>query len=303
MRLPRLRLPRPRLSFGWMGGRIMFLYIGYTAVLFIVFLLLTFPHELLVRRALSSVGRGPVGLDFNAVNFAWYRGYELSGLRIAPESGDGEASYLECSRLWVRPSLNALVHGNPFDVLLYAELYGGAAQGEVSMTDGTLAGTAQFTDLSINRYRALMALLDEGQLAGRLSGQLNFEARGGTFEASQLNGEVLLDAASLTGAKVAGFGVPDIKLRQTKLKFVAHGGRLEVQELQTSGDANVQVSGNIVLRDPLQESVLNLRATIEQSLATPDAIKGLLALIPRAPGAKPDAPITITGTFARPRVR
>jgi hypothetical protein len=59
----------------------------------------------------------------------------------------------------------------------------------------------------------------------------------------------------------------------------------------------------VVLREPLQESILNLRATIQQSLATPDAVKTLVGLIPRAPGSKPDSPIIITGTLAHPHVR
>jgi hypothetical protein len=65
----------------------------------------------------------------------------------------------------------------------------------------------------------------------------------------------------------------------------------------------VQGSGNVTLREPLSESILNLRATIQQSLATPDALKTLVALIPRPPGSKPDAPVMISGTLGRPHVR
>jgi type II secretion system protein N len=306
MRFPRLRLPRPRLSFGRLssvGGRLMLLYIAYTAVLFVGFLLWTFPHELLVRRVLSNVQTGSVNVDFNAVNFAWYRGYQVSGIRVAAESADGVPPWFECSHLWVRPSLNALVHGNPFDLLLNADLYGGVAQGEVSLADGSVVGNVQWQDLNIGRYRTLTAYFDEGQLAGRVSGQLNFEARGANLNAGQATGEVGVDAASLTGAKIRGFGVPDIHFRQMKLKFALHTGRLEVQDFTATGDLNVQGNGQIVLRDPLEESALNLRVTLETSLATPDAIKGAVALIPRAPGAKPDAPITITGTLAKPRMR
>ena len=59
----------------------------------------------------------------------------------------------------------------------------------------------------------------------------------------------------------------------------------------------------IRLRDPLPNSVLNLRATFETSLATPDPLKAAVALIPRPPGAKPDAPVNITGTLAAPKLR
>jgi type II secretion system protein N len=306
MRFPHLRLPRPRLSLDWLGelgGRRTILYLGYTAILFVVFLLLTFPHELLIRSMLSSVGQGPVAVEFTDASFAWFHGYEVSGMRIGSASADGQPPYLECSHLWVRPALTALVRGNLYDLLLYAELYGGTAQGEWLMNNGSVNGNMQWNDLNLGRYRTLTALFDEGQLAGRVSGGFNFESHGAKLEAGEATGELALEGVALTGVKVSGFPVPDLHLRQTRLKFVVRGGRLEVQEFQATGDVDLQGSGNVVLREPLQDSVLNLRATIQQSLATPDAVKTLVGLIPRAPGSKPDSPIMITGTLGRPHTR
>ncbi|MFN8627759.1 MAG: type II secretion system protein GspN [Candidatus Binatia bacterium] len=303
LRAPRLRLPPLRLSFDWLGnlgGRRTALYAGYTAVLFLLFLLVTFPHELVVRRALSGA-RGPAAIDFSGVRFAWFSGYEIDGVRVT--SVDGQTPYLECSRLWVRPALAALLRGNPYDFLLRAELYGGDANGEVRIGGSSMAGTLQWKDLSLGRYRTLTAILDEGQLAGRVSGAVNFEGRAPNLNPGQGTGELVVEGAALTGAKIAGFPVPDLRLRQTKAKFTVREGRLEVQEFQATGDVDVQASGNIVFRDPPEESMLNLRVTIQSSLATPDAVKTLVGLIPRPPGAKPDAPITVTGTLARPHVR
>lgn len=303
MRLPAVRLPR--LSFDWLGAlgnRMLWLYVAYTVVLFAVSLLITFPHELLIRQLLTGVNRGAVGIEFTGARFAWWNGYELNGLRFGP-AADGQTPFLECSHLFVRPALGPLIHGNPYDLLLKAELYGGTAEGEVLLAGNTLLGHLSFKDVNLNRYRTLTALLEEGQLNGRLSGDVAFQAVNGKVNAGPANGELLMDGAALTSAKVNGFTVPDIRLRQTKLKFAAKEGRLDVQEFQATGDVNVQASGNITLREPIQDSVLNLRGTIEQSVATPDAIKTLIALIPRPAGAKADAPITLTGTLARPRVR
>jgi type II secretion system protein N len=304
MRLPRLRIPLPHLSFEWigaLGGRTMLLYVGYTLILFVVCLLLTFPHELLVRRALSAVNRGAVEVDFKSLNLG-YNGYEISGARIAPAAED-QPPYLECSRLWVRPSLAALVHGDPYDFLISADLYGGQARGELNVASGGLAGSVQWSGVDLGRYRTVTSLLDEGQLAGKVSGAFSFETRGNNLGAGQGNGEVSIDGASITAAKVNGFTVPDLKLRQAHAKFQVRTGHVEIQEFQTAGDINAQGSGQISLRDPLQDSALNLRTTVVTSLETPDAIKALIALIPRPPGAKPDAPITISGTIANPRIR
>jgi type II secretion system protein N len=305
MRLPRLRLPQVRVSLDWMGslvGRTTLLYVGYTAVLFVVFLLLTFPHDLLVRAALSRVNNGPVAVDFGAVNFAWFKGYELTGMRLRPQT-DGQPPYLECSRVWARPLLSALVRGNPYGLALQADLYGGVARGEVKRTDGQVVGNIEWQDLHVDRYRTLTALLDEGQLAGRVSGQFAFELSGRDWNAGQGSGEISVDGVGLTSAKIGGVTVPDLHLQKTKLKFVVRNGRFEIQEFNASGDLTVQGSGHIVLRDPVQESVLNLKATILPTPTTPDALKAALALIPRAAGTKPDAPVTLTGTLARPRVR
>jgi type II secretion system protein N len=280
------------------------LYIAYTAVLFVVFLIVTFPHELLIRRALSGINQGAVAVQFNAANFAWFRGYELTGLRVAPAAADdGRAPYLECSHVWVRPALGALVRGNPYAMQMSADLYGGTALGEARLADGNLVGNVQWHGIDLARYRTLTALLDEGQLTGKISGQFDFEARDANLAVGQGSGEVSVDGIGLIQAKVAGFGVPELHIRQTKLKFTIRSGRLEVQDFNATGDLNVQGSGQIVLREPVQDSVLNLRGTVLPTATTPDALKAVIALIPRAPGAKPDAPMTVTGTVAHPRVR
>lgn len=304
MRLP--RLPLPNLSFDWLeslGGRRTLLYAGYTAALFVIFLVVTFPHGLLVRRLMSSVRTGPVDVDFRNVNFAWYKGYEIAGITVTPEADGSRTPYFECSQLFVRPSLAGLLHGHLYDLVLNASLYGGEAQGEVAMDGGGLLGNLAWHDLKLGSYRTLTALLDSGQIGGRVSGNMQFETHPGNGNRNQGAGVLVLEGASLTGAKIQGFSVPDLHFRRAQLKFATRGDRLEVQEFQATGDLDVQASGHLILREPLADTALNLRATVQTSLATPDAIKTLVAMIPRTPGAKLDAPISITGTLAHPRTR
>src|SRR5262249_27860039 len=146
-------------------------------------------------------------------------------------------------------------------------------QGEFGLNQGNVVSNVLLHELSLSRYRTLTALLDEGQLDGRVSGQFTFEARPGNISAGQFTGDMILEPAALTAAKVQGITLPDLHFRQTKLKFVLHQGRLEIQDFSAAGDVNVQGSGNVVLRDPLPNSVLNLRVTVETSLATPDVVK------------------------------
>ena len=299
MRLPALRLPG--LSFEWARGmvsRTTVMYVVFTVGLFVVFLVLTFPHDLLVRRALSAVNRGPVSVDFKTVSLS-FRGYDVAGIRVGTEDAP---PYLECSHVWIRPSLAALVRGNPYDFVVSADLYEGEASGQLSL-GSSLVGSVQWRGLNLSGYRLLTAMLEDGRLSGKVSGQFTFETRRDNVAVGQGTGEFAIDGVGLAGAKVRGFPVPDVRVRQAKGKFSVGGGHVSVQDVQTTGDLNLQGTGQITLKDPIEESALNLRATITTGLETPDAIKTLVGLIPRAPGAKPDAPFTVTGTLANPRVR
>ena len=136
MRLPRLRIPQLRLplaGLGGFGGRRALLYIGYTTLLFVVFLLRTFPYDPLIKRLLSSVNSGAVVVEYKEPSFAWLKGLEISNLRVvSTNTEDGHPPFLECSHLWLRPAFGALVRGNPYAVQVRADLYGGAALGRSS---------------------------------------------------------------------------------------------------------------------------------------------------------------------------
>ncbi len=301
MQLPKLRLP----SFGG-GGRIVVLYSLYTLGLFLLFLIATFPHDLLLRSALATISGGgganaPVA--FNDVKFAWWRGYQIDGLRIPPAAG-ADTSYLELTHLWLRPTFSKLIRGNPYSVTLSAELYGGSAGGEIEYVNGSLRGDIAWDGVNLGNYRPLVSLLEEGKLVGRMSGLLSFDAPLRNPSGSQAAGDIALDGAMITGGKLPGFTFGDIGVKQAKLKFKTGPGRIEVQDLNMNGDVSVQqTSGQIGLRDPLTESTLNLRTNILQTATTPDWLKTLIAAIPRPQGAKLDAPINVTGTIAKPRFR
>jgi len=270
--------------------------------LFLVFLLVTFPHEMVLRRLVNHLNRGPLGLSFGTAGIAPLKGYELGGFRIGGDE-EGQTPVLETSKVWIRPQFGELLRGNPYAMSITSELYGGTLEGSVAYKDGGIAGTLEWKDLNIGRYRALTSQLEEGEIAGRLSGNVTFDARGQNFQQGQANGDIELNGAALTKAKINGWPIPDLQLKQTRAKFKVSGGRLDLTDLTSSGDVSLQGSGQILLKEPVGESSLNLRATITATPQTPDVLKAAIALIPRPQGSKPDAPVTITGTLSRPRLR
>lgn len=295
MRLPRLSLP------DFSASRTPMLYGSFTAVLFVVFLVVTFPYDVLIRRALSAAG-GAEGVEFESAGFAWHRGIVVEGLRLLPAGAGAPTVHLE--HLWLRPSVSQWFRLNPYAVTVQAELYGGEANGRLDFAEGKIVGAVDLSALSLGRYEPLAAMLEEGRVGGRIDAQLTFDTTLAALDAGQAEGVVRLSRAAMQSAKIAGFGVPDIHLDEGKLDFGLRGGRVEVKELMATGKEIVlRADGQIVLRDPMPNSAINLQAVIQPGPEAPDPIRGLLSLIPRPAGAKPDAPVHISGTIARPRVR
>lgn len=305
--MAKISLRLPSVSLGRLGDvldRTMALYVAYTLALFVVFVVATFPYQILVDRLVGMVESETVDIDFKEAHFAWHRGLALRQVRLSALAAETAGPLLEVETLWVRPVLAELVRGNPYALALRAELYGGAANGFLQLRDQIVSGTLGVEAVSLGRYRPLTSLLEEGHIAGRISGQVSFEAAGANIENAQVNGEVRLDNASLESAKISGFGVPDLHFASSRLSFAVRQGRLEIEQLNANGDEiNVTASGQVTLREPIDSSVLNLKASVLPGKNAPDAIRGLIAMIPKPRDAKPDAPLRISGTLRNPRFR
>jgi type II secretion system protein N len=302
-----MRFGIPRLSFDWLdglGGRRIFLYGFYFLLLFGIFLMHNFPHEVVVKRAIRELNQGPLVAGVSRARFAWWKGYELSGVTLSQRSsGPDDPPLLESSSLYVRPGLDGLLHGKLSSILVDGAFYGGQMDASWSMADGMTRATLELHGLQIGRYPHLRNLLDEGSMSGQLSGAASIEGRG-DLENARAAGEFDIKVAGLTGAKINGLGVPDLTFNEITFKFARQGTRLEIQEFRADGD-QVKASGDgqVVLREPLADSVLNLRLTVVPGNNASDDIKTLLSLIPRPKNARLDAPLTITGTLRQPRMR
>jgi type II secretion system protein N len=302
MQVPGIALPS--LPGGLLGffRRPAVLYATYTLVLFLVFIVATFPHEILVQRALDMVQTNSVAVSIDGADFAWWNGWEVQDLRLnALPLKEGAPPLLEFARLQVRPDWGGWLRGQLSSAALWGELYGGTADGRIRYTRGDPASVRaqlEWSGVEIRRYRALTTWLDEGRLTGTLAGW--FEAQVNAGAPPEGEGEVLLQRAGLTGGKVMGFTVPDLSVEDAKSKFILKGDRLELQEVAlTGGEINLQVAGFVSLREPLGQSIPNLRLTIQK---LPESLKPLVAVF--APRAKTlPAQLQITGSLARPQVK
>lgn len=302
-----MRLAMPRLSFEWMdaiGGRRLLLYGFYFLLLFGIFFLHNFPHEVVVKRAIRELNRGELVASVARARFAWLNGYELSGVALSRRASDpDDPPILESTSLYVRPGLDGLLQGRLSSIIVDGAFYGGEIDGRWSLVDGMTRATLQLHGLQLGRYPYLRTLLDEGSVSGRLSGAMSMEGRG-DLDNARAAGELEIQSGGISGAKIKGFGVPDISFERISLKFARQGTRLEIQDFRADGpQIKANGEGQIVLREPVSASVLNLRVTVMPGTDAPDDVKALLSLIPRPKNARLDAPLTITGTLDRPRLR
>lgn len=312
MRFPAIRLPSLPMPSEWTEGLITrrtVLYALYTGVLFLVFLIANFPHNLIVQRVLRSIDLSAQGLrlEVGDTRFAWWHGYELQRVRLSPTDPDA-LPLMEASSFYVRPGLDGLLRGQINSLHLLGLMYGGAVEGTVAMSDGLRRTTITFDGLQLHRYPALAGLLQlqDGAVAGNLSGVITIESHGANGSDTRAEADVGLDKASLTDATLAnGLTLPALHFDKAALKLSVQGGRVEVQDLDANGpELRLSASGQIALREPVNDSVLNLKFTALPGANSPDEVRTLLSFIPPPPkGAKPDAPRTISGTLARPRVR
>lgn len=309
MRLPALRLPSFRLSFDWLeglGGRSTVLYALYTGVLFLIFLLANFPHHALVQRFLKSVDLQEQGmrLEVGDTRFAWWRGYELQRVKLAPTDPD-RLPFMEASSIFVRPGLDGLARGQLNSAHAIGVMYGGEVEGNFTTSGGMNRAIITIDGLQLQRYPLANSFLDGGTVAGLLSGVLTVENRAGDASDTHAAGEIDLDKASITDGKFNVFTLPAVHIDKAAMKFSMQGGRLDVQELEANGpELRLSLSGQIAIRQPVSDSVLNLKLTALPGPNSPEEVKNLLALLPPPPkNAKPDAPHVISGTLARPRIR
>lgn len=312
MRLPAIRLPSMPVPSDWVDGLInrrTILYVLYTGVLFVVFLIANFPHNVIVQRVLKSIDLSAQGmrLEVGDTRFAWWRGYELQRVRLAPTDPDAPP-LMEASSIYVRPGLDGLLRGQINSLHLLGLMYGGAVDGTLAMGDGMRRATITIDGLQLHRYPAVAGLLQlqEGSVAGNLSGVITIENHGADGGETRAEADVGLDKASLTDATLTnGLALPALHFDKATVKLSVQGGRVEVQEFEANGpELRLSASGQVALRDPVNDSVLNLKFTALPGANSPDEVRTLLSIIPPPPkGAKPDTPRTISGTLARPRVR
>jgi type II secretion system protein N len=279
------------------------LYAAFTAILFVVFLVATFPHDLLVRRILSEALPRTLAVDLRGSSVGWGLAASIDDLRLLQSAGDPKAPVLAVEGLRVAPSLLGLLTGSPYPLRTSARLYGGTLQATLDTRPASLDIDARLTDLDLGRYVGLPAFA-EGVLRGRVNTAVTL--RGDADRPNTLDGTVAFSASQLAaeGLKVRGLTLPDLHFSQAQVGGTVTKGRLTITELRGAGEeVSVAGEGSVLLRMPLTNSVLNLDLTLTPAANAPEGLKLALNLLPGSTDAAGARTVHLAGTIGQPRAR
>jgi hypothetical protein len=253
---------------------------AFALVVFVVALAWSLPHDLIARRALetATVG-GPVGVDFQSVAFAFPNGYRFTGLRLTPQQKPDAVVAID--ELTVRAPLLSLLAGDPRKLDLSGRAYG-----------------------EIDLGRALAPFLDPpGSVEGRATLDLRLSGDGRTTQSADGDLDLSVTGLALHQLAARGFPIPDARFAQANLTAQIAGPKVTVKQFAASGDeVGLVASGDVTLRDPVVQSLLNLRLGVDVAAQAPPPIRVLTALLPRR-AAGEASNYTLGGTIAAPSLR
>lgn len=301
---PELAVPRGR------TGRLVALLrsraepIGYAAFTLLVFLLAlvwSLPHDLIAARAIDVATAGaPVRIGFRTVTLAFPNGYRFTDLRVTPQGASQPVATL--SEVTLRVPIGGLLTGNFRQAVVDGRAWGGEFRGWARLAGNRASGA-----LDAKNVRLEPALAPFVPAPGRVQGtaDLSFRLAGDGRTTQSSEGEITLTVRDLALEQVSvrGFRLPDLAFPAVNASAEVFGARLQVKEVRAAGDdVRFDASGDVLLRDQLPQSVLNLRMTVDIPPDAQPALKLVRGLLPkRNPG---DEPVyTVKGTIAAPVVR
>ncbi len=233
-------------------------YVAWTLGCFAFFLVITFPHDLLVRRWVDQfAAQSGWQVRYAKVWLRPWNGYHLSSVELIAPGADVQP-WVSLGEITLRPSWRVLVGGGVMPITFAAAAYGGSLDGVVQPT----ALDLEWSDLHLAQYPRLTSLV-EGAWTGDVSGSVTLKGTG-DLRALEGAGKVSLRKAALTGGKIQGFTVPDLHFASGDGDFTVGSGRVEVRQLKLSGsEVDVDARGQVFLGQGSNPATTNLSVNLK----------------------------------------
>ncbi|HEY5676564.1 MAG TPA: type II secretion system protein GspN [Myxococcales bacterium] len=275
-----------------------------------LFLVLTFPYDVLARRIEVEAKSAGADLTIGSMGGSGLVGVRARDVRLRMSSAPGAepAPELRFERADIRPDLLALIlRRTSFGFALAA--YGGTARGHLALSnDPRNPGVSSFRidarDVDVSR----LPLREWGGLAAVGKLQLNADLPS-LLPAANANGSLSLslDGGAVTGGTVMGFALPRTALGHVEGSVAVEKGTARVEKTSArGGDIDADVDGNINLRPLLSLSQADLHVRFHPSdrwLNENPAIRGMMGFMQNARQGDGSYLFTFTGPLSRMQPR
>lgn len=285
-------MPELAAHFAAQPRRVGLVRLGYAIaalILFITFLVSTFPYSSTLAKVLA-----PMGLEFTSTGQGIHFpiGAELTGVRVSSIASPGAIPLFESPAITIAPSLVSFLMMHP-GVRVKASVYDGVVTASARPSG---LGTALSLDLDALDVARQHLTENLGLNAtGHLSGAGNFWI-GSRIDADTGAGELSASILSLISPFVNG----PIRLGDLRAKFQLASGILTIESLACSGgDLAIEASGTVQLSPNPADSRIAIQFTLTPSPAATARLGSLLATLPHPPGPEP---YQLGGTLNSPRI-
>jgi len=236
-----------------------------------------------------------INIDINEVSPSFPPGVKFSDISFSYQ-GDpiADPDYIR-----VRPGLFSLLGKSPL-FFYKSAVFGGVIDGDVRLIDNRAANTdVRISGLQLEGINFL-TLFSEHRIKGLINGVMKFESADSDVQAESalvFSNIIITLASPVLGIGTIEFDTIEADLSATPRRVEVKACTLKGQEIEG------EFTGNILVRQPLQMSMLNLRGFLKPQAALIKKVGDTLpldVLMKKESGDK-GFPIRLRGTFQEPR--
>jgi len=285
----------PRLS-GWLAWGL------YTLGCFVIFVVWTFPTEVIVDRILVALAdKAEIHVQYAHSHMTWSLGVALQEVSIAGPAIPHPS--LQFARLTLQPGVLSLLRTPPLPLTLQARGYRGTLEAVIQNVEQDVRLQFSLRQLALERL-PFPAPWDEGRIVGRITadGRLlgNFQ------QMASLVGPVsvtITDGAVQAGP-LQGFRLPALAGLEAFGQAQFNRGQVDIATLTLKTEGlEVHLQGSLTLRSPVSRSPIDLQLVVRKTGKPPAALATLVSLLPASPTQPGERQAKIRGLLGAPQVR
>lgn len=278
-------------------------YVFYGLVVFIVFLYVMFPYELLRQRLNVWLSQDAIQFDIARLSSTFPPGLHARQIRAQMKRQQIPGPVLQLDTLDAWPEWLALLSGR-LQMRFAGTLYSGRIAGEIRYPLASATGwegQARLEALDVTQYPPLQqndALTVRGKLSGEGTVTLS---QAGTLQQSKVT--LRLQPAVLTPGEALQLPLTrEVACDTLQGNATRDPQQWQIEALTCQGnDVFIDVRGTVRPQNPLSNSVLNLRVQVRSEEAFKQEVALLGSLVRQRPDRRGEISFGLRGPLRQPR--